>query len=616
MTAEKIKLVIWDLDDTFWKGTLSEGEVTPVAENIELVKKLTDIGIINSVCSKNDAPAALERLEEMGVSEYFVFNSVNWEPKGERIREMLQDMKLRAENTLFVDDNPLNLKEAVYYNEGLMTILPRELDGLYGYARLKYGEVKKEGLLEQKRDRLKQYRLLEEKREARKSSSSNEAFLMESNIKVKLHGDCMSQLDRISELTARTNQLNFTKIRSSREELETLLKDENLKAGYVTVKDRYGSYGIVGFYALKDGRLIHFLFSCRTIGMGVEQYVYAKLGFPALEIRGDVAGELKPEGSPSWINQDKELRTVGKQAFTGREGGKRILFKGPCDLDAIFSYIEENGAVDSEFTYVNQNTGVTIESISHTSHIVQSLTLTGEQKKRLGRLPFGDEGMYSDRLFTGNYDVVCLSILTDANLGVYRHRDGGELVAYAEAFHPVTEPSNWEAYEKGDFYTAGCKLERKFLEQFSREYEFIGALSPEETVENLGFIREHLREDTLMLVLLGSEMRYVKNKISAYEDRHIVHRELNRKVKELAARTSNMVCVDVNRYLKGQESFFDHLNHYAPSVYYGLSAEIISLVNSHTGQQISEKSKKYLFVQNVKAPLKKMKKQIKKVLRG
>ena len=24
---EKIKLIVWDLDDTFWSGTLSEGDV-------------------------------------------------------------------------------------------------------------------------------------------------------------------------------------------------------------------------------------------------------------------------------------------------------------------------------------------------------------------------------------------------------------------------------------------------------------------------------------------------------------------------------------------------------------------------------------------------------------
>ena len=29
---QKIKLIIWDLDDTFWLGTISEEEITPKNE--------------------------------------------------------------------------------------------------------------------------------------------------------------------------------------------------------------------------------------------------------------------------------------------------------------------------------------------------------------------------------------------------------------------------------------------------------------------------------------------------------------------------------------------------------------------------------------------------------
>ena len=69
---EKIKLVIWDLDDTFWKGTISEEEVAVINENVESVKLLTDCGIINSICSKNDYDVAREKLTQLGVWEYFV----------------------------------------------------------------------------------------------------------------------------------------------------------------------------------------------------------------------------------------------------------------------------------------------------------------------------------------------------------------------------------------------------------------------------------------------------------------------------------------------------------------------------------------------------------------
>ena len=48
---DKIKLIVWDLDDTFWKGTLSEEHIEPIASNIELVKILAQRGIVSAICS-------------------------------------------------------------------------------------------------------------------------------------------------------------------------------------------------------------------------------------------------------------------------------------------------------------------------------------------------------------------------------------------------------------------------------------------------------------------------------------------------------------------------------------------------------------------------------------
>ena len=50
---EKIKVVIWDLDETFWEGTLSEGEVVYSQRNHDVVIKLASRGIVSSICSKN-----------------------------------------------------------------------------------------------------------------------------------------------------------------------------------------------------------------------------------------------------------------------------------------------------------------------------------------------------------------------------------------------------------------------------------------------------------------------------------------------------------------------------------------------------------------------------------
>ena len=55
MNVQGLKLVIWDLDDTFWTGTLSEGTAQWIDANCDFIANLTDKGIINSICSKNNA---------------------------------------------------------------------------------------------------------------------------------------------------------------------------------------------------------------------------------------------------------------------------------------------------------------------------------------------------------------------------------------------------------------------------------------------------------------------------------------------------------------------------------------------------------------------------------
>ena len=62
MDIKSVKLIIWDLDETFWNGTISEGGVDLSALNIAIVKKTSDVGIVNSICSKNDF-AVVKRID-------------------------------------------------------------------------------------------------------------------------------------------------------------------------------------------------------------------------------------------------------------------------------------------------------------------------------------------------------------------------------------------------------------------------------------------------------------------------------------------------------------------------------------------------------------------------
>ena len=94
----------------------------------------------------------------------------------------------------------------------------------------------------------------------------------------------------------------------------------------------------------------------------------------------------------------------------------------------------------------------------------------------------------------------------------------------------------------------------------------------------------------MLAVMLGGELYYEKNTFPAYENRHLVHREINNAIREAADRIG-LKLIDVNKYLVDQSSFYDHFNHYIKPVYYQLAGDVVTLINEQTGVTLKETSK-------------------------
>ncbi len=581
---EKIKLVIWDLDDTFWQGTLSEGDILIPDSNIKLINDLTDIGIVNSICSKNDENKVNAELKKHGLDDFFVFASINWESKGNRVKQILKEMNLRETNVLFLDDNHFNREEVKFTCPEIMIGTPEDLDHLI--ANCKTAEKK-----DLSHKRLKQYHVLETKKAEESKYDTNNDFLFASDIKVKVEEKCINRIDRIHDLILRSNQLNFTKIRSSKEELEKVINDPSIRAGVVFVSDRFGDYGLVGFYALRKQKLLHFVFSCRVLGMGIEQYLYNSLGRPELLISGEVVSDLSSLEIPAWINQkNAKAKSVSKLKISELTEHS-VLIKGPCDLFQIYPYISNTELFDTDFSRTTDD-GTQIESTSHTTQMVEAIRLSGKQKELVNNeVPFVCSDIYDDSFYVNNYKIIIISILQDANLGVYRRKESGERFAVLEYLHPLTDKANWDKIISGEYYNAGIKFDKKMLTEFCEKYEFIGRNTPEQVVSNLNFIRQNISNECQLVVMLGGELYYEKNANEAYEDRHIVHKAINDAIRQWANGVKNVSFIDVNKYLVDQSSFYDHFNHYIKPVYYSLAKDIVDVVNSTLGTEIKETSK-------------------------
>ena len=565
---KKIKLIIWDLDETLWEGTLSDNDALILKEPfVRFINDALDRGIVHAICSKNDFDSTKKHMESLGLWDLFVFPSINWEPKGARIQSIIHDMKLRGENVLFVDDNHANLKEAVYYCPTLRTCLPQELEAsipaLYEIENV-----------DPARPRLAQYRVLEEKNRSRESFSSNEDFLMSCHVRVDFHEDCAENIDRIHDLILRSNQLNYTKFRQDKAALLADLALPDTKAGYVTVTDAFGDYGIVGFYAIVHGEVTHFLFSCRTLGMLVEQYVYMKIGCPPVAVVGDVITELNHTDIPRWINCDN-AQSEGK-AKVGT-GGQKVLFKGPCDISQIFSFIEENDDITAEFTYMN-DAGISVEGHNHTAQLVTALTATPAEKEQLiAETPWVDAEML-DASSWYRHDVIVFSLLTDGNLGIYQHKQTGRQIALCEKHYALTDSKNWEDYIHNRVFTSEIRFTHGDLADFSERYEFVSNDHGEQTLSNLDVLYEHKPKHTKWILLLGSEKPFEGPMIPAYENRHLFHQELNEKVRAWAADKADVHLVETSKYIESSKDYIDTINHFQKRVYYHMAQDLLAIV--------------------------------------
>ena len=337
MLRENVKLVIWDLDDTFWTGTLAEGGMTPVDRNKDIVVTLAQRGIVSAICSKNDSAVAEAELRRMGMWEWFVFPKIAFGPKGQSIASIIEQANLRPDNVLFIDDNIMGLEEAKHYNPGIMTADPTEiLDDLLSLPQLA-------GKDDASLSRLNQYKSLERKTVERESSSlGNIDFLRQCDIRVEFDYDFAAQFDRVVELANRSNQLNFTKSRfetqAAIEQLRMSLQEYGAIFSSIHVADKYGDYGMVGFYVgnrtARKNELTHFVFSCRAMNMGLEQYVYERLGEPGVKIIQPVANPIKTFEKIDWITEGKKNSAVGTHGLSDR---KLLLISG-CELLGLASF--------------------------------------------------------------------------------------------------------------------------------------------------------------------------------------------------------------------------------------------------------------------------------------
>ena len=273
-----VKCVVWDLDNTLWAGVAVEGEAgealpAPDPAMLDIMSKLEERGIVNSVASRNDPSMRELLLSHPGLRERVVAPQVGWEPKSTALRQIAERLNIGLDALAFVDDSPFERAEVAYMLPQVLVLSPDALNEAMKSPRFNPASATAESAR-----RAEMYRQEETRREAESSFKGSRAdFLAWCDMRLTIAPATDADLPRLLEMTQRTHQLNSTGRRYSEQELRERMADPRWLVPVARLTDRFGDYGIIGA-ALVDTQppwppgvwLIDLvMLSCRVEGRGI-----------------------------------------------------------------------------------------------------------------------------------------------------------------------------------------------------------------------------------------------------------------------------------------------------------------------------------------------------------
>jgi methoxymalonate biosynthesis protein len=276
--VETVKCLVWDLDDTLWRGTLAEGDDVALVPGVaDVVRGLDARGILQSVASRNDHRPAMERLAAFGLDSYFVLPQIGWGRKSDAVRAVADELGFAHRAMAIVDDRPAELFEVSFALPEVRTYPATAAASLLRRTEFTPGVITDDA-----RQRRARYQAGFRRDTARAGfAGPDDDFLRSLDIVLRIDHATETDLARLEELTRRTSQMNATGVPYSEADLRVLMGAADHDVLVLTLTDRFGPSGAVGL-ALVNRRphvwhLKLLATSCRVVGCGVGAVVLRRL---------------------------------------------------------------------------------------------------------------------------------------------------------------------------------------------------------------------------------------------------------------------------------------------------------------------------------------------------
>jgi FkbH-like protein len=292
-----IKCVVWDLDETLWRGTLLEDGAVVLRDGVaEIIKTLDGRGILQSIASKNDHDHAMERLRGFGLAEYFLYPQINWNSKASSIKSIAASLNIGMDAVGFIDDQVFERDEVAFSLPDVCCLDSIDLESL-----LDRPDLNPRFITEDSRLRRQMYLSDIERQKAEESFiGPQEEFLATLGLELTISAARSEDLKRAEELTLRTNQLNTTGYTYSYEELNEFRQSDRHRLLVAGLIDKYGTYGKIGLVLIecaeREWTIKLLLMSCRVMSRGVGTILINHILKSAKEANVRLFAEFAPNG--------------------------------------------------------------------------------------------------------------------------------------------------------------------------------------------------------------------------------------------------------------------------------------------------------------------------------
>lgn len=274
MANQKIKCVIWDLDNTVWAGVLIEDKQVCIKDGVEdIIKALDKRGILQSISSKNDYDLAKEQLVKFGLWEYFIYPQINWNRKSDGIGQIAKSINIGIDTLAFIDDQPFEREEVNFVHPEVLCIDAGQIKEV-----LEMDRMMPKFITEDSKNRRKMYQSDIIRNDLEKDyEGTTEEFLMTLGLELEIDSAQEVDLQRLEELTVRTHQLNSTGYVYGYDELKELINSKQYDLLAIQLKDKYGEYGKIGLALVEKApsfwEIKLLLMSCRVMSKGIGNVV-------------------------------------------------------------------------------------------------------------------------------------------------------------------------------------------------------------------------------------------------------------------------------------------------------------------------------------------------------